>query len=96
MSNIYKELIILSGSSESYYALEREGYRNGVLDAMNLIKKSFNNNMCDCMKEAIAFKLWIEVGREWHHNTMQQQTHSNEELYRLFKEEQNGPNTTEA
>lgn len=42
----------------------------------------------DLMNEALAFKKWCDNGRAWFWDNNEQHTHSDEELYKLFKMEQ--------
>ncbi len=39
-------------------------------------------------KMAIGFKVWCESGRAWYWDNIEQRSHSDQELYELFKHEQ--------
>lgn len=39
------------------------------------------------MSEAISFKRWCDNGRAWYWDNLEEHTHTDEELYHLFKQE---------
>ena len=54
--DLIKELDLLSDSCESHYAIEIAGYKQGVLDSIELIKKHFSFIEEELEKGAIEIK----------------------------------------